>query len=52
MGKNNDQYIRTKGKDKQKNTFNKYGKYTNKGIRHLEAIKEKTLDKQKLMLIK
>ena len=24
---------RKRGKDKQKNTFNKYGKYTNKSIR-------------------
>jgi hypothetical protein len=45
MAKNKDPYIRTKGTDKQKNTFNKYGKYTNKGIRQLEAIKTKTLEK-------
>ena len=43
MAKNKDPYIRTKGKDKQKNTFNKYGKYTSKGIRQLEASKAKTL---------
>jgi hypothetical protein len=44
MGKNKDPYIRTKGKDKKQNTFNKYGKYTSKGIRQLEAIKAKTIE--------
>ena len=38
---NKNPYIRTRGKDKQKNTFNKYGKYTSKGIRQLEAKKAK-----------
>jgi|TARA_B110000967_G_C18361333_1_gene306077 hypothetical protein len=38
---NNENYKRSKGKDKQKNTFNKYGKYTKKGLRHLEYIKNK-----------
>ena len=42
MAKNTDTYIRKKGSNKQKETFNKYGKYTAKGCRHLEAIKEKT----------
>jgi len=42
MSKNNQTYYRKKGSDKQKKTFYKYGKYTSKGIRHLEAIKEKT----------
>ena len=50
MTKNNETYIRTRGKDKQKNTFNKYGKYTNKGIRQLEAKKEKTLEKEQVKL--
>ena len=50
MGKNKDPYIRTKGKDKQKNTFNKYGKYTSKGIRQLEAIKAKTIEKEQVKL--
>ena len=31
---------RKRGKDKQKNTFNKYGKYTNKGMRILTEKKE------------
>jgi hypothetical protein len=44
MPKSNDPYAkRKKGKDKQKNTFNKYGNYTSKGIRHLESIKANTL---------
>ena len=50
MSKNKDSYIRTKGKDKQKNTFNKYGKYTSKGIRQLEAAKAKTLEKKQIKL--
>jgi len=45
---NNENYTRSKGKDKQKNTFNKYGKYTKKGLRHLEYVKEKTLEKNVL----
>ena len=44
MAKNKYPYIRTKGKDKQKNTFNKYGKYTSKGIRIQEANKAKSLE--------
>jgi len=44
MPKSNDPYAkRKKGKDKQKNTFNKYGNYTSKGIRHLESFKANTL---------
>jgi len=43
---NNENYKRSKGKDKQQKTFNKYGKYTKKGLRHLEYIKEKTLEKK------
>jgi hypothetical protein len=50
MAKNKDTYIRPKGKDKQKNTFNKYGKYTSKGIRQLDAIKKNTLDKKEAKL--
>ena len=42
MTKNTYTYIRKKGSNKQKETFNKYGKYTARGCRHLEAIKEKT----------
>jgi hypothetical protein len=42
MAKNTDTYIRKKGSNKKKETFNKYGKYTARGCRHLEAIKEKT----------
>lgn len=47
---NKDTYIRTRGKDKQKNTFNKYGKYTSKGIRQLEAKKAKTIEKAQIKL--
>lgn len=50
MTKNKDTYIRTKGTDKQKNTFNKYGKYTSKSIRQLESIKAKTLEKTQVKL--
>ena len=42
MGKNSEPYIRKKGSNKKKQTFNKYGKYTTRGCRHLEAIQEKT----------
>ena len=42
MSKNNQTYSRKKGADKKKKTFDKYGKYTSKGLRHLEAIKENT----------
>ena len=45
--KNNFTY-RSKKKDKQKNTFNKYGKYTKRHIRIIENIK----DKQKNNIIK
>ena len=46
MSKSNNPYTkRKKGSDKQKNTFNKYGNYTSKGIRHLETIKANTLKK-------
>ena len=48
MGKNNETYTRKKGKDKQKNTFDKYGKYTSKGMRHLELIKQNTQIKKQL----
>jgi hypothetical protein len=50
MPKNKDPYIRTRGKDKQKNTFNKYGKYTSKGIRQLEAKKAKTIENTQVKL--
>jgi len=50
MPKNKDPYIRTKGKDKQQNTFNKYGKYTSKGIRIQEANKAKSLEKEQVKL--
>ena len=46
MSKKANQTRRKKGSDKRKNTFNKYGKYTKKGIRHLEYIKEQTLKKK------
>lgn len=42
MSKNKETYSRKKGSDKKKKTFDKYGKYTSKGLRHLEAIKENT----------
>tara|TARA_B110000285_G_C14749620_1_gene434580 strand:- start:165 stop:323 length:159 start_codon:yes stop_codon:yes gene_type:complete len=49
MSKSNDPYTkRKKGKDKKQNTFNKYGNYTSKGIRHLELIKSKTVDSKTL----
>ena len=47
---NKNPYIRTRGKDKKKNTFNKYGKYTRKGIRQLEAKKVKTIEKSQIKL--
>ena len=42
--KNNFTY-RSKKKDKQKNTFNKYGKYTKRHIRITENIKDKQKNK-------
>jgi hypothetical protein len=48
MGKNQDKYTRKKGSDKKKNTFNKYGKYTSKGIRHLQLIKANSIKNQLL----
>tara|TARA_B100001142_G_scaffold282428_1_gene294811 strand:+ start:11 stop:187 length:177 start_codon:yes stop_codon:yes gene_type:complete len=48
MSKNKDTYSRKKGSDKQKKTFYKYGKYTSKGMRHLEFIKENSRIKQQL----
>tara|TARA_B110000285_G_scaffold102679_1_gene116833 strand:- start:479 stop:640 length:162 start_codon:yes stop_codon:yes gene_type:complete len=48
MAKNTDTYIRKKGSNKKKETFNKYGKYTAKGCRHLEAIKENTRVNQQI----
>jgi len=42
MSKHDNQYTRKKGSNKQKETFKKYGKYTSKGLRHLETIKHKT----------
>jgi hypothetical protein len=48
MAKNSDTYIRKKGSNKQKETFNKYGKYTTRGCRHLELIKEKTRINQQI----
>lgn len=48
MGKGDDKYTRKKGSNKQKKTFDKYGKYTSKGMRHLEAIKENTRIKEQV----
>ena len=48
MGKGDDKYARKKGSNKQKETFKKYGKHTARGIRHLEAVKEKTIQTQKI----
>lgn len=48
MCKGDDKYTRKKGSNKQKKTFDKYGKYTSKGLRHLEAIKENTRIKQQV----
>ena len=36
---------RSKKKDKQKNTFNKYGKYTKRHVRITENIKDKQKNK-------
>ena len=36
---------RKRGKDKQKNTFNKYGKYTKKYVRITENIKDNQKNK-------
>lgn len=41
MGKKDNQNHRRKGKDKAKQTFEKYGKYTNKHIRLMETLEEK-----------
>jgi hypothetical protein len=42
MGKKNaDDVKRKTGKDNAKNTYTKYGKYTQKCIRIMEALKEK-----------
>jgi len=38
---------RTRGKDKQKNRYAKYGKFTNKAIRCKELAIEKQIVKQK-----
>ena len=48
MAKNKEIFSRKKGSDKQKKTFDKYGKYTAKGMRHLEKIKENTRINQEL----
>ena len=48
MGKGDEKYTRKKGSDKRKKTFDKYGKYTSKGMRHLETIKENTRIKQQV----
>ena len=53
MPKSNDIYTkRKKGKDKQKATFNKYGNYTSKGIRHLDSIKANTLKNRNTQPVK
>jgi hypothetical protein len=42
MGKkNSDDTHRKTGKDKAKDTYSKYGKYTNKHIRMMEDLKDK-----------
>ena len=41
MEKKDNQDHRRKGKDKAKQTFEKYGKYTNKHIRLMETLQEK-----------
>lgn len=38
---------RRTGKDKKKNTFNKYGKNTKRGMRHIQTIKNNNKNKQK-----
>ena len=48
MSKKANQTQRKKGKNKAKNTFNKYGKYTSKGIRHLQLIKANSIKNQLL----
>ena len=41
-----DSYSRKRGKDKSKNTFNKYGKYTNRSLRIRQAETEAKTTKQ------
>ena len=41
MGKKDSQDHRRTGKDKAKQTFEKYGKYTNKHVRLMEMLRDK-----------
>jgi hypothetical protein len=41
MGKKDNQDHRRTGKDKAKQTFEKYGKYTNKHVRLMEMLRDK-----------
>ena len=45
MAKSNNPGQRAKKSNKAKRTKDLYGKYTSKGIRHLESVKEKTVKK-------
>jgi len=52
MPKSNTPGQRAKKSNKAKRTKDLYGNYTNKGIRHLEYVKEKTLEKMILEKVK
>jgi hypothetical protein len=48
MPKSNNPGQRAKKINKAKRTKDLYGNYTNKGVRHLQRVKEKTLEKKEL----
>jgi len=58
MSKKANKTGRKKGSDKRKNTFNKYGKNTTRGLRikqadlEKKAAKKKTESEQKIILVK
>ena len=52
MSKKANQNQRRKGSDKKKNTFNKYGKNTTKGLRIKQSMLEKRAEKSKLQSLK
>lgn len=52
MPKSNTPGQRAKKSNKAKRTKDLYGNYTNKGVRHLQSIKEKTLEKIVLEKVK
>ena len=52
MAKSNNPGQRSKKSNKAKRTKDLYGNYTNKGVRHLQSIKDKTLEKKELEKVK